>query len=144
MEQHEKCAAYFCKKNNTEENRVPEAEKCGLMGEMIIIIKRVVDHVSSLMLDVTNNVCEQFNSVVNKYIGGKRINFSLKQSYNTRIRAAIVSFNSGGYFLWAIRKNIMKKSPGNKLKLFRLYTKCQINKTNSHVFFIMFYCVLHY
>ncbi|KAL4083125.1 hypothetical protein QTP88_028455 [Uroleucon formosanum] len=110
--QHEKCAAYFCKKNNTEENRVPEAEKCGLMGEMSIIIKRVVDHASSLILDVTNNVCEQFNSVVNKYIGGKRINFSLKQSYSTRIRAAIISFNSGGYFLRAIHKNIMKKSPG--------------------------------
>jgi hypothetical protein len=45
---------------------VPEAEKCGLMGEMSIIIKRVVDHASSLILNVTNNVCEQFNSVVNK------------------------------------------------------------------------------
>lgn len=107
MGQHEKCAAYFCKKNNTEENRVPEAEKCGLMGEMSIIIKRVVDLASCLILDVTNNVCEQFNSVVNKYIGGKRINFSLKQSYSTRIRAAIISFKSGGYFLRAIHKNII-------------------------------------
>lgn len=139
--QHEKCAAYFCKKNNTEENRVPEAEKCGLMGEMSIIIKRVVDYASSLILDVTNNVCEQFNSVVNKYIGGKRINFSLKQSYSTRIRAAIISFNSGGYFLRAIHKNIMKKSPGNELKLFRVFEKLQINKTNRSC---VFHYVLHY
>lgn len=130
MGQHEKCASYFCKKKNNEENRVPEEEKCGLMNEISMIIKRVVDHASSLILDVTNNVCEQFNSVVNKYIGGKRINFSLKQSYNTRIIAAIISFNSGGYFLRAIHKNIMKKSPGNELKLFCIFNKCQINKTN--------------
>lgn len=100
------------------------------MNEILIIIKRVVDHASSLILDVTNNVCEQFNSVVNKYIGGKRINFSLKQSYNTRIRAPIISFNSGGYFLRAIHQNIVKKSLGNELKLFCIFNKCQINKTN--------------
>lgn len=97
MGQHEKCVAYFCKRNNTVENCVPEAEKCGLMSEMSMIIKRVVDDASSLILDVTNNVCEQFNSVVNKYIGGKRINFSLKQLYNTRIKAAIIKSDSQNY-----------------------------------------------
>lgn len=112
MGQHEKCATYFCKRNENLENRVPEAEKCGILNEILMVLKRVVDHANSLILDVTNNICEQFNSVVNKYIGGKRINFSLKQSYNTRVRAAIISFNSAGYFLRTIHKSIMKKSPG--------------------------------
>jgi hypothetical protein len=39
-----------------------------------------------------NNVFEQFNSIINKGITGKRIHFSLKQSYNTRIQAAIITY----------------------------------------------------
>lgn len=54
-------------------------------------------------------MCEQFNSVINKYIARKRINFSLKQLYNTRIQAAIISFNTDGNFLRAVYKSIMKK-----------------------------------
>ncbi|CAI6346182.1 unnamed protein product [Macrosiphum euphorbiae] len=35
--QHNKCAAYFCKRKNNEENRVLEAEKSGLMTEMLML-----------------------------------------------------------------------------------------------------------
>lgn len=84
------------------------------MLEILSILRRVVDNAASLILDVTNNLCEQFNSIINKFIAGKRINFSLKQSYNTRIQAAIISYNTNGNFLRAIHKNVMEKSPGKK------------------------------
>lgn len=91
------------------------------MLEILSILRRVVDNAVSLILDVTNNVCEQFNSVINKFIAGKRINFSLKQSYNTRVQAAIISYNTNGNFLNALHKNIMEKSPGKRTNICQYY-----------------------
>ncbi|XP_022182694.1 uncharacterized protein LOC111042410 [Myzus persicae] len=109
--QHKNCDVYFCKTPKNIENHVPATEECGMMLEILSILRRVVDNAASLILDVTNNLCEQFNSIINKFIAGKRINFSLKQSYNTRIQAAIISYNTNGNFLRAIHKNVMEKSP---------------------------------
>jgi len=53
---------------------VLHSEKCGMMIEINTIINRLVRNSKSLILDLDNNVCEQFNSIINKYIGGKRIN----------------------------------------------------------------------
>lgn len=92
-------------------------EKCGLMSDVNSVLRRVVENASSLIYDVTNNSCEQFNSVINKYISGKRINYSLKQSYSTRVQAAIISYNTSGNFLRAVHKKVMHKSPGIKIKL---------------------------
>lgn len=44
---------------------------------------------------------------------GKRINFSQRQSYNTRVEAAVVSYNTSGEFLRKLHKNVVnEKSPG--------------------------------
>lgn len=77
------------------------------MGEIYSILRRVADNSKSLVLDVDNNFCEQFNSIINKHIAGKRINFTQKQSYTTRLQTAIMSFNTGGNFI----REIHKKSP---------------------------------
>lgn len=82
------------------------------MNQIDNVLRRVVDNAKSLLFDIDNNFCEQFNSIINKYIAGKRINFSQKQSYNTRIQAAVVSFHSGGQYIRMIHKNITKQSPG--------------------------------
>ena len=55
--------------------------------------------------------CEQFNRVINKYIGGKRINLSQHNAYNTREEAVVISFNSNQY-LRAGTKKVIRKSPG--------------------------------
>jgi len=89
-------------------------ETCGFMRDVNSVLRRVVENPSSLIYDVTNNACEQFNSVINKYISGKRINFSLKQSYNTRVQAAIISYYTSGNFLREIHKKLMHKSPSIK------------------------------
>jgi len=96
---------------------VPVAIKCGLMAELKSIAQRLIDNATSLLEDVTNNICEQFNSVINKFIAGKRINFSQRNSYNTCVKSAIISFNSGGNFLRHIHKKITNKSPGTYFKI---------------------------
>jgi len=76
-------------------------------------------------MDVDNNACEQFNSVINKFLGGKRINFTQKNSYSTRVQAAVESYNSGQY-LRSIKKYVTHKSPGMLLH-FNLKTLYGIN-----------------
>jgi len=78
------------------------------MTEMSTALRRA----KSLLLNVDNNICEQFNNLINKHIAGKIINFSQKQSYTTRVYVAVVSFNSNGNFIREIHKNITNKSPG--------------------------------
>ncbi|XP_022177421.1 uncharacterized protein LOC111038573 [Myzus persicae] len=79
--QHTKCASYFCQGNTVlEQNLVVQAENSGMMLEIMNAINRLVANSSSLITDVDNNVCEQFNSVINKYIGGKRINMSQRNT----------------------------------------------------------------
>lgn len=87
-----------------------------MLREIKNIILRLTTNSCSLIQDVDNNVCEQFNSLINKYIGGKRINFNQRNTYTTRIEAAIISFNSKEY-LRRIHKTMVSKSPGSYLKI---------------------------
>lgn len=50
-------------------------------------------HADSLLYNVDTNVVEQFNSLIAKYIGGKRINYCKKGSYKARCFAAVVAKN---------------------------------------------------
>lgn len=100
------------------------------MTEMSAALCRVVNNSKSLLLDVDNNICEQFNSLINKHIAGKRINFSQKQSYTTRVYAAVVSFNTNGNLIRAIHKNITNKSPGILLYLKILWNSLPIYIVN--------------
>nr|CAD7464771.1 unnamed protein product [Timema tahoe] len=76
---------YFCTgTKEMEENLVPEMQSCKILDEILIAVRRVSRLASSLIFNVANNSCEQFNSVVNKFINGKRVNYSLRGSYTTR------------------------------------------------------------
>nr|CAD7461177.1 unnamed protein product [Timema tahoe] len=107
---------YFCTGiKETEENLVPEMQSCKILDEILIVVRRVSRLASSLILNVTNNSCEQFNSVVNKFINRKRVNYSLRGSYTTRCEASVVSHNTSGQYLRMIHKTRMDdKSPGTK------------------------------
>jgi len=72
---------YFCKrknKNETEINLVPEMQKCGIWNDILAAMNLVAYHSESLIMYVNNNVVESYNSIVAKYVGGKRINFSFR------------------------------------------------------------------
>lgn len=61
-------------------------------------------NVKSLLENETNNPAEQFNNVVAKYLGGKRVNFSLARSYTSRVASAVVQYNSLGKASSSFRK----------------------------------------
>lgn len=65
-----------------------------MMQEINNSISRLENNAESLLENKNNNICEQFN---NKHIAGKRINFSQRENYNTRVQATVVAFNSEEY-----------------------------------------------
>ncbi|CAI6355909.1 unnamed protein product [Macrosiphum euphorbiae] len=90
--QHDNCANYFCTGPKVgERNFVPEAIETGIMAEIRKIVYRLAANTESLIENTDNNPCEQFNSLINKHIGGKRINFTQGNNYKTRVEAAVVT-----------------------------------------------------
>ncbi|KAJ8897449.1 hypothetical protein PR048_002795 [Dryococelus australis] len=70
---------YFCNGPKPEEsNEVPAMKETAIFTEIQSVLNRVVHHTNRLIENVDNCV-EQFNSLVAKTIGGKRINFSMRQ-----------------------------------------------------------------
>ncbi|KAJ8893059.1 hypothetical protein PR048_005640, partial [Dryococelus australis] len=45
-------------------------------------------------VNVDSNSIDSFNSMVAKFVGGKRINFCMKIIYTSRIHAAVVAFHT--------------------------------------------------
>ncbi|XP_060859447.1 uncharacterized protein LOC132936703 [Metopolophium dirhodum] len=112
---HVQYEEYFCHGPKLNEyNFVDDAEKSKVIDGITQLANRLVTHADSLLMNVDNNVCEQFNSIINKHLSGKRINFSQQQSYNTRVEAAVVSYNTSGEFLRKLHKNEVNEiSPGD-------------------------------
>lgn len=57
-------------------------------------VRYIANHSKSLIYDVDNNCAEQFNNVIARHSGGKRINYVMKRSYQTRCYASVVALNS--------------------------------------------------
>lgn len=58
------------------------------------ILARLVSNAKTLLLNKNSIVVEQFNGLVPKYVGGKRINFSSGSSYESRFYAAVIQQNT--------------------------------------------------
>lgn len=114
---HDNCARYFCcgTKEN-EVNSVPELKECGLYDDILACVYRLVHHSSSLLMNMDNNSAENYNTVVAKFTGGKRINFALRGSYQTRCEAATISYNMRGDYHRRIHKALTNRSPGKYTK----------------------------
>lgn len=110
--QHNNCADYFCSGPKSGEiNLVPLAEQSKMMTSINNVVYRLLINADSLIENVDNNPCEQLNSIINKHVGGKRINYTQKNNYKTRVEAAILSYNSKNY-LRTLHKKITATSPG--------------------------------
>lgn len=107
--QHNECATYFCKGSKSEEiNYIPEMHKCGLLQDLQVCGNRLIQNAHSLALNLTNNPAETYNSVVSKFVGGKRINFSIKNGYDTRCRAAGIRYNAQEEYIRLIHSKVSK------------------------------------
>lgn len=85
----------------------------------------IIFHTESLMYGVSNNVSESFNFILAKFVGGKKVNFFPRGSYNFRYNAVVASCNADFRRLSLIYKKIAKYSPG-------LFTKRYIHKTTEN------------
>lgn len=74
-------------------NYVPYLKLYGLYQKVDNAVMYLNAHSDSLLLSVTNNPAESFNSIICKEIDGKRINFGNRGSYNARVAGAVVQHN---------------------------------------------------
>jgi len=61
-----------------EDNLVDELKRFELWDDIIRARNLLTYHTESLMYNFNNNAAELYNSILAKFIGGKRINFSHK------------------------------------------------------------------
>jgi len=94
----------------------------GIWDELVAAKSLILFHAESLLYKVNNNAAESYNSILAKFIGGKRVNFSMRGSYSLRCNAAVTSYNEGPKRLYSLHKKISKRSPG-------IFTKKYISKS---------------
>lgn len=94
---HSGCAKYFCNGPATpdEKNNYRLMFNDPIYRKLVDAMGRLKINAKSLIYDLDSNSAEQYNSVLVKYTGGKRINYSLKNSYAARCAAAVSQFNTG-------------------------------------------------
>ncbi|XP_071056943.1 uncharacterized protein [Onthophagus taurus] len=117
--EHKDCVAinYFnCSPKDSEVNYVPEMKACGVYEDILACLHRITYNASSLLHNMNTNDAEHYNAVVCKFIGGKRVNFSLKNSYSIRCKAAALSFNEKSNYYNIIQKALTSKDPRSILK----------------------------
>lgn len=73
-----------------ENNYVPYLEKYGIMTELLDLQKNLCLNTKSLFLKTTTNLVENLNSIICKYIAGKRIAFCFSGSFAGRVNAAVI------------------------------------------------------
>nr|XP_023028737.1 uncharacterized protein LOC111516867 [Leptinotarsa decemlineata] len=77
--EHAKCDEinYFnCNKKGI--NVVSSMQECGLYRDIQVCMNRLIIHIESLLYNMNNNLAEHYNSIVCKFVGGERINYSKK------------------------------------------------------------------
>lgn len=113
---HRMCQEYFCIKETNDHEQLKKVQNSIFMFRINAIVSSVATKSRSLIEDVDTNAVECFNNVIAKFIGGKRINFALKGSYQGRCSAAVVSFNTKNT-IYEIQKAYLNKNPKGRVKI---------------------------
>lgn len=113
---HEACSSrqFKCTRSKNDINYVEDLKLCGLWAGLKNAVRLVLEHVDSLLHNVNNNLAERYNSIVAKFIGGKRCNFVMRDSYEARCKAAAASFNDRSKFYKKVTKQVIQHSPTGK------------------------------
>ncbi|KAJ8913373.1 hypothetical protein NQ315_008765 [Exocentrus adspersus] len=106
---------YFCEKDKPDDiNIVPELIQCGLYEKIKKVFSSLAINSNSLIYDMTSNTVEQFNSIICKFVGGKRINYSKGRQYQGRCFSAVVKHNSGKSCFYNMSKFYSGVSPSSR------------------------------
>lgn len=113
---HRLCEEYNCtKEKGITGSTVDFVKNSTFLFRMNAIIATAANKARSLIENVDTNSVERFNSVVAKFVGGKRINFSQRRGYQARCAAAVVSFNDENS-ISSVQKAILGTSPKGMVK----------------------------
>ncbi|CAG9763584.1 unnamed protein product [Ceutorhynchus assimilis] len=128
FDEHRECQdlGYFCYKAYNENNVLNDLKSTDLYQKLCTFKNYLVRHAESLIHDVENNSVEQFNSVIAKFIGGKRVNYCQRRSYQSRCAAAVVSHNTKRV-IYTARKHL---SPGKSPSKFS--KKMELRRTEKN------------
>lgn len=105
---HNECNKHICSLQTTTD--LKEFFKSFLWHRVRSIVGDVASQARSLIENVDSNIVENFNGVIAKFVGGKRVNYALKRAYQSRCAGAVISFNSGK-ILTTVHQNINGKNP---------------------------------
>lgn len=114
FEDYSNCDAYFCnpEEYKNETNLVAQFQNCGLWTDIQHYAMNLASNAESLILNVTNNTVEQVNNVIAKFIGGKRVNYTARGSYQARCFGAVTSWNSDKAIHSRLSEKIQGCGPG--------------------------------
>jgi hypothetical protein len=87
-------------------------KRIGLWDDIGSIRSALTYHTESLMFNLNNNAAENYNSILAKFVGGKRVNLCLRGSYKLRCNATVTTYNAGANRFSLFHKQVVKKSPG--------------------------------
>lgn len=142
---HTHCKSYFCTKTSSRAaiDNLHLLQANGLYYEVLNLCQvYFAGNVMSLLENQTNNAAEEFNNLVAKYLGGKRINYSLARIYAARVAIAVVQYNSEGRAASSFRKfkfgddhlhqSSMKLEDSRKRKLNKNAAALQLKPRDRH------------
>ncbi|KOB78717.1 hypothetical protein OBRU01_01900 [Operophtera brumata] len=117
FDNHTRCKSYFCdSKGNTQPSEIQkDLNTSTLWSRICLIMSNLAAHATSLIHDIDSNTVERYNSIVAKLVGGKRVNFSKRGSYQARCHAAVISFNTHKV-LSTVYKSISGRSPQGSVR----------------------------
>lgn len=108
----------------------------GLFDDILEINERLVRNAESLIINMDNNAAELYNSILAKVVGGKRINYSWRRSYESRCERAAISYNVGAQTSRLLIKKLCNKSPGKIHKTYITSRESRVKwlKTRKRLF----------
>ncbi|XP_049705378.2 uncharacterized protein LOC126056452 [Helicoverpa armigera] len=127
---HESCKDYYCQSSRASEDLTLTLKTCSIWFRIKTIVTAVAAKSRSLINDADSNRVECFNSIVAKFVGGKRVNFSLKRAYKARCEAAVVAFNTKKP-LYNLQKSMLGRSPSTKVKSLETRRANRCKKINN-------------
>lgn len=102
---------YFCH-GKVEENYIQDLKEAKMFEPIMNAVNYINRHAWSILQNKTNNLSEQFNSIITKYICGKRVNFIQRGSFGMRVEAVIIAYNTNEYIRVTHKMLDENKSPG--------------------------------
>lgn len=121
---HSDCPSYIRERcQELEENYIPALKISGTYEKLAQPTRRLMYYASDLLGGYTNNPAEHYNSIVAKFVGGKRVNFSLSNSYSYKANATAVQYNERLPLNALYQTKFNAKPPllANKIQLKRLW-----------------------